>query len=1301
MHNFLRYPLCSIPSGAIDPSSAHHASVPLPSSQTTDAKFATRQAEVMPDVSSKVSYPEVTNYDQARTAIDGKALCDREIQPATGESLPSIKGGQLDKADQKELKKTQNQLLKQADELLKKSNEKKAVTASLSGLKQSLVELKKAQNNSPEEALKALKNTQFPPALKVKITLKSREEFSLIPPGDKLKDQPNLGKLMEKAVAILEKHHNEHFASFDQATTDREITDLKQHVSDIDQQIGEEATGLNDFARLENRHCLLTINVRRSSVNATHIDRGPIAQRPTTGSPMAGPGHTGTTGQPPQAGPRVEQDNDRPAIPEVTRQDLTDSNPADQDMSINSTNNGDNTDSLYEPGVDATFDNPAMRGDASLIPGIVQNPSEQTDSTTTTSSQPDDPRHTGNTGDDYSELDGVADLFAEPELSGDSAGLSVGDDYSELDGVAKLFAEPGLSGDSAGLSVGDDYSKLDGVAKLFTEPELSGDSAELDDNQSTNISVRERSGDKVPIDSVNTTEGTGQSDVGAALTQTEEELARSGDEISIHSTIPNGETDQSETGSLREAVKSTGETPLEEDFSELDGVADLFAEPELTGDSADLEDNQGIDVSVRGRSGDNASINSVTSTDDADQSDVGTESVQTETALEISGDKASIDRTIPNGETDQSETGSLREAVKSTGETPLEEDFSELDGVADLFAEPELTGDSADLDDNQEIDVSVRGRSRDNASIDSVTSTDDADQSDVGTESVQTETALEISGDKASIDRTIPNGETDQSETGSLREAVKSTGETPLEEDFSELDGVADLFAEPELTGDSAALDDNQEIDVSVRGRSGDNASIDSVTSTDDADQSDVDTESVQTETALELSGDKASIDRTIPNGETDQSETGSLREAVKSTGETPLEENFSELDGVADLFAEPELTGDSAALDDNQGIDVSVSGRSGDNSSIDSVTSTDDADQSDVGTESFVELKTQENPELISALATGEDKPSLVNVAGIDDAEPSEMALQQSDNSGGDQDSIPEGTVFHADNPGHLEGSVSNDPDNFSEGEEGRVTTQTLRPEPDVPVDVTEESVPMDRAEEVRQAMANTSERAELRMKKELQPGSTSESTTPSPATPTNRSPAINKNKDHSGSSELNQSQVAQATAGTTHSSFASKSTSEIINKPIDVSGVTSIVAAQINATRKAKSIDSIPKEERAIDQKKLGVSSVYNEANVIKNAFDKLQKNASNLKVSKDIARIGRKYISNEAQDSKPFLSGPDRGQSEALRFLGLTSNASERDIRLALFDKASESAESGNRKHDSTMKTLSKHHKALFNK
>ncbi|MBO9495304.1 hypothetical protein J7438_14580, partial [Thalassotalea sp. G20_0] len=442
--------------------------------------------------------------------------------------------------------------------------------------------------------------------------------------------------------------------------------------------------------------------------------------------------------------------------------------------------------------------------------------------------------------------------------------------------------------------------------------------------------------------------------------------------------------------------------------------------------------------------------------------------------------------------------------------------------------------------------------------------------------------------------------------------------------------------------------------------RSGENAPIDSDTTTVGDDQTDVDTESPQTE--------------------------------AKLTEQTSAEKDYSELDGIEELFAEPTVPGDSTALDenpqpevsgdstvlnenpepevsgddsteleDNQQIDASASERSGDSAPIDSDTTTVGDDQTDVDTES-----PQTEAELTEETLVDEGFSEPDEVTDIDDSERSESVMQRSDDSDVAEASIPDETEFTAESP-EPQDSVSSDSDYFSDDEDDQVTTQTSSPEPDLSTDVAKESATMERADVVRQSTANIREIAKRR-KESLRAASASASTTPSPAP----------------------------------SSPAPRPASGIVNKPVDVSGVKSVVAGQINATRNAKSTDAIPKEERARDKKKLGVSSTYNEASVIENAFDKLQKNAGNLKVSQDIAKTARKYIATEAQDSGRFLAKPTAEQKKALAFLGLKDGASERSIRLTLLNKASESAESGNsRKHDSTMKTLSKHHKALFSK
>ncbi|WP_422460528.1 hypothetical protein [Endozoicomonas sp. ALB115] len=1300
MHNFLRYPLCSIPSGAIDPSSAQHASVPLPSSQTTVGKFATHQAEVMQDVQPQVSQSGVDSFDHTGNAIGDKALSDRNIQQATDQSLPSVKGDQLDKPGQAELKETQGQLLKQADGLLKKSSEKKAVTASLSGLKKSVAELKKAQNDSPKGALEALQKTEFPPALKVKITLGSGEKLSLIPPGEELENQTNLGELMEKAIEILDKHNKEKFASFDQASTDREIANLKQQVSDIDQQIGGESSGINDLARLENRQCLLTINVRArvedGSVSATHIDGGPIAQQQTMGSSLAGPVHTATTNQPSQTEPEVGPDNDSSVRPETTAQGLTDTSPADQDIAINSADAGGDTAPPEDIAVAVTFDNPVI-GDTSLIPGIMQGPSGQTDSAIDTSPQPDATQQTGGTGEDYNELDGVAGLFAEPVDSANQAvldsGLATGEvDQSDTESLKteEEWTETTLAGD------GD--SGLGGVAEsdvesLKTEVE-STETTSAGDIDSGLGGVAES--DAEPI----------RSEVDPQPIETEADTQSIENEDNTQ-LIEN----EDDTQTIETKAKLAEKTSVEEDDSELDGIAKLFAEP---GDSAN---NAALDSGLSAGKVDQSDAESLKTEEESTEttsagdggsgldgvvaeSDVDAGSIRNEVdpqPIETEADTQPVEteadtQPIENEDNTQSienedDTQTIETKAKLAEKTSVEEDDSELDGIAKLFAEP---GDSAN---NAALDSGLSAGKVDQSDAESLkteeesTETTSAGDGDSGLDGVVAESDVDAGSIRNEVDpqpieteadtQSIENEDNTQSienedDTQTIETKAKSTEQTSVEEDYSELDGIEELFAEPEVSGDSTALDDNQEedyseldgieklfaepkvpgdstalnenpepevfddgisldensqpevsgddstapdenqgIDVSASERSGDSAPIDSDTTTVGDDQIDVDTESPQTEAEL--------------------------------TEETLVDEGFTEPD---------EVTG----IDDSERSE-SVMQRS-DDSDIDSDTTTIGDDQIDVDTES-----PQTEVELTEETLVDEGFSEPDEVTDIDDSERSESVMQRSDDSDVAQAITPDEAEFTAESP-EPQDSVS-DSDYFSDDEGDQGITQTLSPEPDFAMDVAKESAPMERAEVVRQSTANIGEIARRR-KESLRAASAPASTTPAPSSPAPR-PATG-----------------------------------VVNKPVDVSGVKSVVAGQINATRNAKSTDAIPKEERARDKKTLGVSSTYNEASVIENAFDKLQKNAGNLKVSKDIAKTARKYIATEAQDSGRFLAKPTAQQKKALAFLGLENGASERTIRLTLLNKASESAESGNsRKHDSTMKTLIKHHKALFGK
>ncbi|MGO0308939.1 hypothetical protein ACTL6P_20505 [Endozoicomonas acroporae] len=1366
----------------------------------------------MQDVQPQVSQSGVDSFDHTGNAIGDKALSDRNIQQATGQSLPSIKGDQLEKPDQTELKETQGQLLKQADGLLKKSSEKKAVTASLSGLKKSVAELKKAQNDSPKVALEALQKTEFPPALKVKITLGSGEKLSLIPPGEELENQTNLGELMEKAVKILEKHNDENFASFDQASTDREIANLKQQVSDIDQQIGEEPSGINDLARLENRQCLLTINVRArvedGSVSATHIDGGPIAQQQTMGSSLAGPVHIATTDQPSQTEPEVGPNNDSSVRPETTAQGLTDASPADQDISINSADAGGDTAPPEDIAVAVTIDNPVI-GDTSLIPGIMQGPSGQTDSTPGISSQPDGTQQTGGTGEDYSELDGVEDLFAEPANFANSAeldsGLSAGEvDQSDTESLKTeeelTEATPAVDGDS-GLggvaesdvdaepirsevdpqpveteadtqpienedntqsieneddtqttetkaksteqaSVEEDDSEFDGIKELFTEPGNSASNAALDSGLSAG-EVDQSDAESLKAEeelTEVTSAGDGDSGLDGVVAESDVDTESIRSEVDPQPVETEADTQPIETEDNTQSIenevdtqtietkaKLTEKTSVEEDDSEFDGIEALFAEPDSANDAAlDSGLSAGeVDQSDAESLKTEEELTEVTSAGDGDSgldgvvadSVVDAESMKTEeesTETTSAGDddsgldggvaESDVDTGSISNEVDsqpivtEADTQTIETKAKSTGQTSVEEDYSELDGVKELFAEPEVSGNSTVLNENPEPEVVDDGTSLDENPqpevvddgtsldenpqpevsgdstvlnenpepevVDDGTSPDENPQPEVSGGSTALEdnqqidvSASERSGDNAPIDSDTTTVGDDQSDvdTDSIQTEAKLTEQTSAEKDYSELDGIEELFAEPKVPGDSTALDENPEPEVS-----GDSTALDENPQPEVSGDSTVLNENPQPEvsgdsTVLnenpepEVSGDSTALDENPqPEASGDSTVLNENPEPEVSGDSTVLNEN-----------PEPEVSDDdSTGLEDNQQIDVSASERSGDSAPIDSDTTTVGDDQTDVDTES-----PQTEAELTEETLVDEGFSEPDEVTGIDDSERSESVMQRSDDSDVAEASTPDESEFTAESP-EPQDSVSSDSDYFSDDEGDQGTTQTLSPEPDFATDLAKESAPMERAEVVRQSTANIGEIARRR-KESLRAASAPASTKPAPSSPAPR-PATG-----------------------------------IVNKPVDVSGVKSVVAGQINATRNAKSTDAISKEERARDKKKLGVSSTYNEASVIENAFDKLQKNAGKLEVSKDIAKTARKYIASEAQDSGRFLPRPNPQQREALRFLGLKSNASERDIRLALFDKASESAESGNRKHDSTMKTLSKHHKALFNK
>ncbi len=394
MFNYPKYPLCSTP-GVGGPTSVQPAQVEAPISQDAKAQFATRQAEVVKNVEPKVSHPEVKSAGQPGAEGPNTLKSDeRNVTHLDGQTVQCVQSGQVGKTSTEAPQETQSKLLEQADELLKQRNEHKAVTASINGLSEA-VEALKAEGNSPQEVLEILKNTEFPPALKVKITLKDGTKFSLIPPGDELSKRDNLDGLMKKAVTILQNHHEKHFKSFDEPAVQKQIDTLKNSVTELDQQIGEGAGGVKEFTRLENRQCLLNINVRHeikdSTVTFKHVDGSPTAQHQTAASPQSG--QTDTTDQPSQAHTKPELDNNRPATPTPAAQDPIDPARADKDATIPPPGTEDGSDPLDGLDVEVTVNPDIFEQDSSLslIPKIVQDSTENTRET-------DETGQTGNTG---------------------------------------------------------------------------------------------------------------------------------------------------------------------------------------------------------------------------------------------------------------------------------------------------------------------------------------------------------------------------------------------------------------------------------------------------------------------------------------------------------------------------------------------------------------------------------------------------------------------------------------------------------------------------------------------------------------------------------------------------------------------------------------------------------------------------------------------------------------------------------------------------------------------------------------
>lgn len=115
--------------------------------------------------------------------------------------------------------------------------------------------------------------------------------------------------------------------------------------------------------------------------------------------------------------------------------------------------------------------------------------------------------------------------------------------------------------------------------------------------------------------------------------------------------------------------------------------------------------------------------------------------------------------------------------------------------------------------------------------------------------------------------------------------------------------------------------------------------------------------------------------------------------------------------------------------------------------------------------------------------------------------------------------------------------------------------------------------------------------------------------------------------------------------------------------------------------------------------DRELLGVSSTYNELSVAKGAFRKLLAHSSDLPLSRKIVEAAKRYLSSKI-GTKALLKEPDPAQLKALGELKLDASATERSVRQALINEASNSLDNNEvTLHENRMKELDKIHNILF--
>ncbi len=232
----------------------------------------------------------LVNGQQLEKTSETKSLKEMTAQQTEAQPTSGLKTEELDAHSIATLERKQADLLNQADELIRANSEKKLVNLSCDKLNESLLK-------GSENVLETLQNMELPKGLKVKITLKSQPDnpISLIPPGDNLKDQKDLPKLMNTAIRILRQHDQTKLGDIDSALTEKKLNAINKELVSTDDIIegrdtGGTGKGAQVFAKLQEqtKRCEISVN-QPDHVEVKHPDAIPVTQLLQLAHPQSSP----------------------------------------------------------------------------------------------------------------------------------------------------------------------------------------------------------------------------------------------------------------------------------------------------------------------------------------------------------------------------------------------------------------------------------------------------------------------------------------------------------------------------------------------------------------------------------------------------------------------------------------------------------------------------------------------------------------------------------------------------------------------------------------------------------------------------------------------------------------------------------------------------------------------------------------------------------------------------------------------------------------------------------------------------